>query len=161
MAAISELKKYFRYQDGRLFWKDELHCKSATTRYAGKMAGDKKKNGYWYVGFRGERLLQHRIIFAIHHGYWPEEVDHIDGNPDNNKIENLRGANSAINSRNLKKRSDNSTGYSGISRLPYGSWRDRISATHVGCYKTKKEAIHARSTYLSENGYTEDQGVRH
>jgi len=159
MAILDEAKKYIVYRDGELFWADRLKTKAATTRWAGKRAGDKKQNGYWYVCLLGKRILQHRLIFALHHGYWPDEVDHIDGNTENNRIQNLREATSTSNSRNTKRRVDNSTGYSGISKLPYGSWRVRIGTTHVGCYKTKEQAIVARSAFLSENGYTERHGV--
>ena len=159
MDCISELKKYLRYDCGELRWANELSCKHTTARFGGKIAGGLKANGYWYIGFNGRRLLSHRVIFAIHHGWWPDEVDHIDGNSKNNKIENLRAANSTINARNLKGRVGNKTGYSGISVLPSGAWRLRIGKKHLGCYKNKDDAIMARSVYMSGNGYTERHGV--
>jgi hypothetical protein len=159
MAIISELKKYLCYEDGRLRWANELWRKGTTTRFGAKLAGNLKSNGYWYIGFRGERLLAHRVIFAMHYDWWPDEIDHIDGNSQNNKIENLRAANSQINSKNIKKRTDNKTGYSGLSKLESGNWRLRIGKKHIGCYKNKNDAILARKKYLSENGYTERHGA--
>lgn len=159
MAILSEIKKYLRYNEGKLYWADTLRTKRMTSRFGGKIAGDVKKNGYWYVSISGKRLLQHRVVYAMHHGYWPDEIDHIDGNPSNNKIENLRAVNSEINARNKQKRSDNTSGYSGLSELPYGSWRVRVGSKHVGCYKTKDDAIIARSKYMSANQYTERHGV--
>jgi len=158
MAIIEELKKYLTYKGGALYWADQLETKRTTSRFGGALAGDLKNNGYWYVSVNKKRLLQHRVIFAIHHGWWPDEVDHIDGNPQNNMIENLRAATSEINGRNMKRRLDNKSGFSGLSKLSYGAWRIRIGAKHIGCYKTKEEAIIARSKHLKNNGYTDRHG---
>jgi hypothetical protein len=43
-------------------------------------------------------------------GYLPQEVDHIDGNKSNNKIENLRGVTKSQNGWNTKKRKTNTSG---------------------------------------------------
>ena len=157
MASISELKKYLRYQDGKLIWKNKLKTKSATRRWAGKIAGDKKKNGYWYIGFCGERLLQHRVIFAIHHGYWPDEVDHIDGNPDNNNIKNLRCASRTQNARNIKRRADNRSGILGINHHQKG-WKVRIGSQYVGYSGCFAEAVRMRKSAECENMYHKNHG---
>ena len=53
----------------------------------------------------GKSYLNHRLIFTIHHGMIDSDliIDHIDGNPFNNKITNLRAVTHAINSRNLTR----------------------------------------------------------
>jgi hypothetical protein len=45
----------------------------------------------------------------------PEEVDHIDTNRSNNKWSNLRPANRSTQIMNSPKRSDNTSGYKGVS----------------------------------------------
>jgi hypothetical protein len=48
------------------------------------------------------------------HQYWPKQMDHIDGNPSNNAISNLREATPAQNVCNTRVRRDSSTGIKGV-----------------------------------------------
>lgn len=57
----------------------------------------------------------HRIIYLMLHKNLPEYMDHIDGNPLNNTIENLRPVTIKINNRNKRKNSNNTTGTSNIT----------------------------------------------
>ena len=86
------------------------------TRCANKKAGHKhinKENGYqsWqiYITYNGKpkNLRCSRVIFLLQNGYLNtcKEVDHIDGNPENNLVSNLRLVTREINARNVKKRS--------------------------------------------------------
>lgn len=81
-------------------------------------------------------VVVHRIIWLLCVGSIPNGsvIDHIDGNPHNNKIDNLRVIPSEENARNAKKRKDNKTGVCGVSRKQPGyrageggfsaTWRD-------------------------------------
>jgi len=65
----------------------------------------------------GRSLQVHRIIWFLIHGSLPSVdmiIDHIDGDPHNNKIENLRLVSHKTNCENLSKYSNNSTGVSGV-----------------------------------------------
>ena len=59
----------------------------------------------------------HRIIWLLTTGQDPESflIDHIDGNPHNNKLENLRVASAHQNQCNQKKRKDNTSGLKGVT----------------------------------------------
>jgi hypothetical protein len=108
------LKQIFEYKNGELIWKLKISQKNNI----GKVAGTKKidlNNKYKIIGINGKNYTNHRLIFLYHNGYLPEEVDHIDGNPLNNNIENLRAASHGENQRNSKKRKNNSTGYKNVS----------------------------------------------
>lgn len=99
----------FAYVNGKLLW-----AQSRGRVQAGDAAGVIAKNGRRYVQVDGKKLLVHRIIWFMHYGDCPEFLDHIDGNPLNNKIANLRAATKQQNSRNRMIRSNNSTGFKGV-----------------------------------------------
>lgn len=107
------LKELFEYRDGKLFWKI-----SKTPIKIGKETGTINSTGYKCTTVNKKTYLTHRLIFLYHHGYLPEMVDHIDGNPLNNNIENLREADKYQNQYNAKKRSDNKTGVKGVHICP-------------------------------------------
>lgn len=68
--------------------------------------------GYHYLDFKffGERwsLLVHRIIYLAKYGMIPEGyvIDHIDGNPSNNRIRNLRAVTQRENMKNVKRKGE-------------------------------------------------------
>jgi hypothetical protein len=101
----------FKYINGELIWKVTLSNRA----FVGKKAGSFRKDGYTFVCVNKKRYGIHQIIFAMHNGYIPKEIDHIDGNPSNNKIENLREANRAENAQNQKLTSKNKSGVKGVS----------------------------------------------
>ena len=74
-----EFRNVFEYRDGELYRKHGP--------FAGK-AGTLHHTGYIQVKVGKKNYRAHRIIFAMHHGYMPKNVDHIDGNKLNNKNNN-------------------------------------------------------------------------
>jgi len=72
-----------------------------------------------------KNVTAHRLAFYIMGGYLPDAVDHIDGDPSNNKWLNLRGCTRAENMRNLGINKANTSGYRGVSRH-YDKWRGNV-----------------------------------
>ena len=105
MLTKQRCNELFEYRDGMLYRKQ----KTRNTEI-GAVAGNKRKDGYFHVRVDGKRQMWHRIIFVMHFGWAPETVDHIDGNPSNNKIENLRAATRAQNQHNRKQNKNCLTG---------------------------------------------------
>jgi hypothetical protein len=101
---INQLIDAFYYNDGVLYWKK-----------SGKVAGTPHHTGYIQVGYKGKLYGAHRLIFAIHHKWLPEVIDHIDGNRSNNAIENLRPASWSQNLQNMKLRKSNTSGIKNVS----------------------------------------------
>jgi len=112
----------FDYKDGQLFWKvDFRHIK------AGTVAGTKDKR-YASVKYKGKKHLTHRIVFLMHHGYFPEMVDHINSNTFDNRIENLREANATQNAQNRPVISRSKTGVANVIWVPeHEKYRVRLS----------------------------------
>lgn len=104
------LHSLFTYKDGELYWK----IKPAQRVKIGDTAGCYNQK-YKQVYIFNKRYFLHRIIFMLHHGHISDQIDHIDGNPSNNKIENLRAVTNSQNQLNKKISSKNKTGYKGVS----------------------------------------------
>jgi hypothetical protein len=102
-------KSLFDYQDGFLVWK-----KSAGTIKTGKKVESVSNRGYVVVQVGGKRYLAHRIIWLLLNGQMPVMIDHIDGNKQNNLIENLREVDNTLNHWNERKRTTNKSGHKGV-----------------------------------------------
>lgn len=121
---------------------------------AGKEAGSTRPDGYVRVGVDGKDYLVHRIVWLFAHNEWPEyELDHIDGNPSNNALSNLRPATHAENHQNQKVHKRNKTGVSGVSPS-LRNFRVRVGVgmreIYVGSFATLEEAIEARDKAKAE-----------
>ena len=89
--------KYLEYRDGKLYWKNRT---GTATGINGKEAGGPHTYGYRRIRINYTLLKTHRVIFFMHHGYWPKYIDHINRVTDDNRIENLRECTQAENARN-------------------------------------------------------------
>lgn len=98
-----QIKSLFDYKDGNLYRKTN-----------GKLSASKNVDGYTRSFVNGKNYYNHRLIFLMHYGYMPKQLDHIDGNPDNNRIKNLREANYIENNRNKKISNNNKSGYKNV-----------------------------------------------
>lgn len=146
----------FEYRDGELFWKERPieECVSYRAyitfknKYVGKKAGSIMVRGYESVAIKQKRFYAHRIIFLMHHGYLPEQIDHIDGNPINNKIENLRAATGTDNNYNKRLSSKNTSGYKNICwSKDKNKWQVSLGYKHknifIGYFSNIEEAAQA------------------
>lgn len=148
LMSLRMLAEYVYYDDGVLRWK----VNRSTWIKPGDIVGCQRKDGYWEAQIVGERWLVHRAIFLLHHGYLPKLIDHIDRNPSNNKIENLRAANKRINALNAGLASNNTSGVKGVS---WDRTKDKWVARHkhdghykcVGYFNNKLSAAAALWQY--------------
>lgn len=138
----------FSYKDGHLFW-----LKKRNGIKDSLLAGNENATGRWCIKLNGKIYLAHRLIWVLFKGEIPDgyEVDHIDTDPLNNKIENLRLATRPNNQRNRPKGAVNTSGYKGVSYRPdIKKWRARICTDErritIGNFDTAKEAHEAYKT---------------
>ena len=102
LSLIHQHLTYDAYQ-GKLFWKQKNHGRHRI----GKEAGCVNKLGYRTVVLNQRGYLTHRIICLLEKGSWPLAIDHIDGNPSNNSICNLRNG---TQQKNCENRSEHRKG---------------------------------------------------
>ncbi|WP_313609862.1 HNH endonuclease [Rhizobium sp.] len=156
---VEELFLIFDLQDnGDLIWRRRSGSTKDITifnvKFAGKVAGSVNAHGYKQVVFRWRGLkfclLQHCIVWAMTHGFWLEgrKLDHEDNVRTNNRSSNIRRASDSQNAYNSMVRSDNISGFKGVSfQRNSGLWHARLYANKAcvlsAYHKTAKEAARA------------------
>jgi len=125
----------------------------------GDRAGSVAKNGYIEISVCSHRYYAHRLAWFYTFEEWPSEVDHINRNRSDNRICNLRTVTHEENMKNTTKRTDNTSGYTGIARdKRTGKWIARIGNKHwLGRHKTLEEAIIARKKGEIKFGYMQKE----
>ena len=115
----------------------------------GKIAGTlDKHSGYRRIGIDGLFMLAHRLVWVYHFGDEPNKIlDHINGNKEDNRIENLRLSDFNQNQQNRRSASQNNkSGYLGVV-MDRGKWKAQIQhkgkVYHIGSYDCPKEAHQA------------------
>lgn len=106
-------------------------------------------NGYIRIMIKSKAYLAHRLAWLYVYGTWPEKfLDHINNNPSDNRIVNLREVTNAQNSFNQKRSVGNTSGYKGVS---FHKHRQKFQANikknyiqyYLGLFDTAKEAHEA------------------
>lgn len=126
---------------GDLTWKersrdeftDERAWRAWNTRFSGISAGkrDMKKGRPRAINVKylGKAYLAHRIIWTMVNGQIPSGlfIDHINRDPWDNRLANLRLATNAENLRNRRMNANNTSGYKGVNRTPYNTFEAQIT----------------------------------
>ena len=104
MLTQKRLKELFDYQDGQLIRKTNRASNGNGNRWkAGTILGFPLNGGYVGASVDFKKYKLHRLIWLWHKGNLPTlDLDHKDGDPSNNRIENLREETIAENNRNKK-----------------------------------------------------------
>jgi hypothetical protein len=127
-----KLHDLFEYKNGDLIWKVK-NCK-------GKKAGSLKPHGYIQIEIDNKNYSAHRLIWIMHNANFEGQIDHINGNRCDNRIENLRVVTQYQNQWNRKISRNNTVGIKGIR------WRKDLKKFEVrlcvdgkqkgfGCFK--------------------------
>ena len=135
--------RMLKYEDGKVFvWRE----RKTRNSYWSELKGC-NSNGYRQVWINKKNFQLHRIVYYIHNPDWNiydgssnNSIDHIDRNPLNNSIENLRVVTNQQNGFNT-----NAKGYS--FNKARGKYQARIRLNgkhkHLGYYDNEEDAHQA------------------
>jgi len=159
---VDEVREAFDYDEetGDLIWK----IKPSNRVSIGGVAGSYDKYGYRRLGYKSKNYFIHRLVWAYVHGKFPpNDIDHIDGNPANNKIGNLRAVSHEENLKNSKLNKNNTSGVAGVYwDKKTSKWMAHIGISgkkvHLGCFDDFFEACCARKSAESKYGYYPNHG---
>ena len=120
-------------------------------------------NGRGYISLLGHRYGAHQLAYLYVRGYIPEEIDHIDGEPSNNRIDNLRDVTHLDNLRNCKTPKNNTSGHMGVRwRKDRGCWQSFISDCgrfiSLGHFQVFEDACAARKAAERLHGFHPNHG---
>lgn len=150
----SRPKHHFRTEHGRNIWHSQ---------FAGKPAGSPDVSGYRRIYLLGSLHRAARLAYLYMQGEWPKVIDHINGDPTDDRWENLRNVSQRRNSLNVKRKKNNTSGFNGVWYCRRGDlWNAEIKVhgqkIFLGTFEDKDDAIRARKVADAMFGYT--NGVR-
>ncbi|PBB41756.1 hypothetical protein CK222_21610 [Mesorhizobium sp. WSM3866] len=139
----------------------------------GKRCFETDNKGIYKQGtFRRQSFFAHRVVWAIHYGEWPAdgyEIDHINGDGKDNRIENLRLVSHLENCRNLGRRlpknPERDSGVNGVYwHKQSRKWMARIKINgkwiYLGTYSHLDEAVRIRKDAEKAYGFHANHGAR-
>ena len=142
---LEGLEQVLRYEPhtGKFFWRIDRPRKTK----AGDEAGHINKRGYVEIRYNHKTYAAHRIAWYLHTKQDPGalQIDHVNGNPSDNKIANLRLATAGQNAKNIRKKAGTASKHKGASwHKRSGKWQSQIRVDgqniYLGCFKTDYEA---------------------
>jgi hypothetical protein len=116
--------------------------------HAGTQAGYLNKDGYFRININNKLYLAHRLAWLYVYGELPEYIDHINRNPTDNKICNLRAVSKKQNQENREKQANNKSGYKGVSwdtqrKKWFSCIQHKYKTIGLGRYDNKEDAYKA------------------
>ena len=153
-------------ETGTLFWKHRpTASRKWNERYAGTEAGPNSiSSGYKQCVLLGKQYYAHRLIWLLTTGAWPVgQIDHINGNKTDNRIDNLRDVSNRENGKNQRPRKNNTSGIMGVYWYKNcRKWNAQIKVgdklVNLGYFTEIEDAARARKDAEMKYGFHENHG---
>ena len=133
----------------------------------GDVAGSRNhgpSNTYIQIGVDAKMYSAHRLVWLYVYGHWPlRQIDHIDGNGENNRLSNLRDVSQSTNQKNQKLKSNNTSGHVGVSwsntnKKWVATLVSNLKTIYLGGYKDINDAVSARERGSIKYGFSSIHG---
>lgn len=146
MITQSYLKEILNYDQETGIFKWNINKGGSCKK--GNIAGSTDSWGHRQICIDGKKILAHRLAWIYVYGQSPKkQIDHIDGNKQNNSIKNLRDVDQFANQQNRKKaRIDSKSGFMGVAKdgKKYKSTiRANKKRIYLGMFDTAEKAYEA------------------
>ena len=142
MVTQSRLRELFFYKQGKLLRKIGVKGSPAFTEI-----GTKKPKGYMVAVVDRKMYRVHHLVWMYHHGHFVPEIDHINRQRDDNRIENLRPCTHSQNLGNSRARVHK---YKGVTFCKQtGKWRAQLKNNRRR-FNTIEEAALAYNEWATE-----------
>lgn len=131
-------------ETGIFVWK----IKPANCVQAGAVAGSMITDGYLGISIKRVKYAAHRLAWLYVHGEWPkDQLDHVNGVRDDNRIVNLRESTQAENMQNAKAKRAGKFSLGTTYNKGTKKWQATIRANsctkYLGLFDTQEEAHQA------------------
>lgn len=152
------VRRLFNYDPltGRLTW--ATAPSNRHRRFVGLDAQSKDKDGYLKVNVGGRTYRVHRLVWMHQFGRWPiDQIDHINHDPADNRLENLREADTYQNMHNKRRAKNNRSGIVGVSwDTRVGKWTAHATikkkSYNFGRFDSIEEASEVRRRAVAYRG---------
>lgn len=133
----------FMLMGGEICWKDS----------AEPVVWRVRADGRHYVGSKAGSIYRYRALWCLQYGTLPGSIDHIDGDPSNDMLENLRAADQSQQNANRGAYKSNKAGAKGVyfTRGKYAAeitWKK--TRYRLGYFGTAEEASSAYNRAAKE-----------
>lgn len=119
-----EASQFIEYHPESGMFRRKKFAQRGKTDFRGRV--DHK--GYLRTQVAGKPVLCHRLAWLMHYGSWPQgEIDHINGDRQDNRISNLRVCTHQQNNHNQPLRKTNTSGVKGVYwHAKQRKWRGQV-----------------------------------
>jgi HNH endonuclease/AP2 domain len=143
MVTQARLQELFLYDNGNL-----VRRVSVKGSNAGTVIGTRRAKGYFVAMVDGKSYRVHHLVWMYHHGHFVPELDHINRDRGDNRIENLRPCTHSQNLGNSRARVHK---YKGVTFCKATEkWRAQMNG-HLGRFDTIEEAALAYNAAAIEH----------
>jgi len=165
MITQERLKELFHYNPKTGIFSRKVS--NSNRVHVGDISGSLGSKGYLRIRIDYKEYLAHRLAWFYVNGHWPEhEIDHINHNRSDNRINNLREVTHRENCKNMPIPRNNNSGYVGVRWHKLGKkWEAHITIEnkqiYLGLFINMEDAIASRKQAEIKYDFHTNHGRRH